>query len=184
MLRKAPGAWEDFLERYGGLLARACQRTLGRLATPERVDEMVSEVCLRLLSHDGRLLRSFGGRSAFSTWLWWVARGVTIDHLRKLSRGLGAPPPPPEPAPGPDDAMAAAEASEQVRTAMATLPERSRTALRMAYWEDRSYAEIGRALSISAESVGPFLARVKIELAEILKNLPGPKSTPDRRGEP
>lgn len=164
LIRREEGAWEAFLDLYGAVLDRAIRRA----GVPaDQVDDLIGEICVRLLAEDGRRLKAFRGDCALSTWLWHLARGAALDHARRRVPGPLGDLEIPAPAP------ALLDETERIREALKRLPERSRAALRMAFWEEKSYAEIARALGVSPESVGPLLARAKEELSGIL----------DRKGE-
>lgn len=166
LLRREEAAWQEFLDLYGAVLARAIRKVLGPGA---EVDDLIGEICVRLLDEDGRRLRAFRGECAFSTWLWHLARGAALDYARKKRPAqLGELEIP---------APAVLDETERVREALALLPERSRIALRMAFWEERSYAEIGSALGLSPESVGPLLSRAREELSGILDRNQGASPT-------
>jgi RNA polymerase sigma-70 factor (ECF subfamily) len=186
LLRREEAAWGDFLDRYGPVIAKAGRRVLGSQATPEDLDALAGELCERLLAHDLRPLRAFRGESALATWVWCLARRTAVDRLRRKPREtrLGDVPQA-EPAAPLEDPVGDAEAAERLREAIGQLPERTRTALRMAYWEERPQIEIAAALGLSAESIGPLLSRAKAELAKIMKTRTGAdRPRPTKGGRP
>lgn len=56
-----------------------------------------------------------------------------------------------------------------LEAALRRLPAQQRAAVVLRYYQDAPYAEIGAALGISAESVGPLLARARAALRESLR---------------
>lgn len=59
------------------------------------------------------------------------------------------------------DALAASERAEELKAAIASLPDKHRIPLVLAYYEDASYDEIGAALGITRNHVGVLLLRAK-----------------------
>jgi len=83
-LRRVPRAWEDFVDRFMGLVLHVIDQTAAvrniSLAPNERVD--LCEAVFRALRYDNfALLREFTQKSALSTWLVVVARRLVIAFL-------------------------------------------------------------------------------------------------------
>lgn len=169
MLRGDEAAWQQFLDGHVSVMAHAARQVLGEGES----EEIVAEVCRRLLERDRRLLRTFRGGSALATWIWALARGLALERLRRLRReSRHRTPLPTQDLPSPEVPDASAFA-QRLRQAIALLPERDQKVLRMAFWERRPYAEIALELGLSPETVGPLLSRAKAQLVKIIKTLPG-----------
>src|SRR5687767_14176509 len=69
-------AFRQLLERHYAMLYRMAYRYFGDVANAE---DVAQEVCLSLAAK----IRSFEGRSKFSTWLYQVAINTCRDHARR-----------------------------------------------------------------------------------------------------
>ena len=82
----AAEAWEEFVRRFGRLIATVALRTARRWgsARPELVDELVQETYLKLCADQARLLRSFDPRhpDAVYGYLKTVTANLVHDHCR------------------------------------------------------------------------------------------------------
>jgi RNA polymerase sigma-70 factor (ECF subfamily) len=129
-------------------------------------DDLVQEICLQLW----RSYRSYDPSRRFSTWMYRVALNTAISFARRTRSREGRKVPL-EKAPG--EAMDRARSSgaspdgrhedtrvEELHRFIRGLDEMNRS-LVVLYLEDRSYAEIGEILGISATNVGTKLSRLK-----------------------
>lgn len=83
-LRSAPNAWEDFVDRFMGLVLHVIDQTAfvrrSELTPSERVD--LCEAVFRALRYDRfALLRDFDQKSSLSTWLVVVTRRLVVAFL-------------------------------------------------------------------------------------------------------
>src|SRR5437016_10430297 len=83
--------WTKFQERFQGLIFLYLMRAL-RLRriqddTADVVPDLAQEVYLRLVQHDGRVLRSFRGTTEFSVlaFLGRISSSVVTDYQRQLA---------------------------------------------------------------------------------------------------
>ena len=80
--------WTQFQERFQGLIFLYLMRSLrlGRIQDDVAgiVPDLAQEVYLRLVQHDGRILRSFRGTTEFSVmaFLARISASVVQDHQR------------------------------------------------------------------------------------------------------
>lgn len=85
-LDRKPGAWEDFVDRFLGLVIHAVHHTTHaraiRLSAMDQ-DDLCAEVMLRLVENDFALLRRFRCQSSLATYLTVVARRVVLRQLLK-----------------------------------------------------------------------------------------------------
>ena len=90
-LERHPRAWEDFVDRFLGLVLHVIDHTVTkweiRLGMEERND-----LCRRVfaaLGHDQfRLLREFKARSSLTTYLSVVVRRIVVRTLLNQSSGV------------------------------------------------------------------------------------------------
>ena len=85
-LDRKPGAWEDFVDRYLGLVVHVIHHTAQSrsiVPTPADVDDLAGEVFLAIIADDFATLRHFRGESSLATYLTVVARRVVVRELLK-----------------------------------------------------------------------------------------------------
>ena len=91
-LNNKPRAWEDFVDRYMGLVVHVINHTAQcrslRLSTSDRED-LAAEVFLAIIDNNMGVLRHFRGQSSLATYLTVIARRVVV---RKLVDGRSALP--------------------------------------------------------------------------------------------
>jgi RNA polymerase sigma-70 factor (ECF subfamily) len=82
------GLWTKFQDRFQGLIFLYLMRALKMRGihedTADVVPDLAQEVYLRLVQHDGRILRTFRGTTEFSVmaFLARISSSVVLDHLR------------------------------------------------------------------------------------------------------
>ena len=85
---KQPGAWSDFVDRYVGLVYHVIQHTAHHRdvsLSDGQKRELCEGVFAHLLTGDMALLRGFGWRSHFVTWLAVTARRQIVHRLIERS---------------------------------------------------------------------------------------------------
>ena len=112
--------------------------------------------------------------------LFTIAANLARDHIRRLvslrTRMSGeAADEVACPAPLPDAALVENERDALMRQAIDALPERTRTIFLMFHVEDRSYREIGEALSLSPRTVEYHLRQALAQCREFVRE-PGARS--------
>lgn len=165
-LARKPRAWEDFVDRFMGLVVHvvnhsATSRSL-RLTSEDRED-LVAQVFLAVVRDDLSALRHFRGECSLATYLTVIARRVVVAEIlkQKSSSRLAAQPPLPE------MAMATAEVEqrvsdrEEVERLLAGLDGAEAKVVRMYHLEGKSYQEISSAIGLPENSVGPTLSRAR-----------------------
>lgn len=124
-------------------------------------------------------LGAFRGESRFSTWLCKLAGNAAIDLVRarrsantvsmsELADEDGELPDFPDDAPLPETEAERRELREEVRRAMAELPEDYRAILTLREIGELSYDEIGAALALEIGTVKSRLSRARRKLCAIL----------------
>jgi RNA polymerase sigma-70 factor (ECF subfamily) len=171
----APGAWARLVDRCGGAVAGAVRRVLGGQAAEADVDDCCAAVMHALLADDRRLLRSYRGDAAITTWLYIVARRTALAWKARAERH--ARPLDPTAMPAAVDALRGPawhaqrrELAERIRSVLEELPERDRTILRQFYLEARRGPEIAAGLGIPADQISTALHRARERARKLLQS--------------
>jgi RNA polymerase sigma-70 factor (ECF subfamily) len=104
-------------------------------------------------------------RASAATWIFTVARNLRIDRLRREKNPADAAEFyefAPEPTPG--ETTLLAERERRARTALEALSREQREVIRLAFFEERSHAEISEALRIP---LGTVKSRVRLALEKM-----------------
>lgn len=164
-----PRAWEDFVDRFMGLVVHVVNHTAQcrslQLSRSDRED-LAADVFLTVIDNDMAVLRHFRGHSSLATYLTVIARRVVV---RKLVERRSAVPL------GDMVAHAAAEDvqleqrisdQEEVGRLLSQLQGSEETVVRMYHLEGKSYQEISRTVGMPENSVGPLLSRARAKLRQ------------------
>ncbi|MCA1686423.1 MAG: sigma-70 family RNA polymerase sigma factor, partial [Planctomycetia bacterium] len=169
-LRKEPGAWNDFVDRYMGLTYHVIHhvshaRSIA-LSAPD-IEDIAAEIFLEIVDDDYNVLRRFKGESSLPTYLTVVARRICVKEIIKRQReaelghahahraGVGED--------GSSEAEAIASA-EEVERMLEDLPERDAEVVKLYHLKYLNYRQIGKQLGIPENSVGPILAKARQKL--------------------
>ena len=165
-LARKPRAWEDFVDRFMGLVVHvvnhsAQSRSL-RLTSEDRED-LAAHVFLTIVKDDLAVLRHFRGESSLATYLTVIARRVVVSEMlkQKSSSRLGNPAPRDEMALVSADAEQRVSDRDQVERLLAELDGAEAKVVRMYHLEGKSYQEISSAVGLPENSVGPTLSRAR-----------------------
>jgi RNA polymerase sigma-70 factor (ECF subfamily) len=168
-LGRKPRAWEDFVDRFVGLVVHvvrhAAQARSIRL-TPEDTEDLVSEVFVAIVKDDFAVLRRFRGQSSLATYLTVVARRVVVRELlkRRTHARLGpTDTSATNPAPAPEARIAD---REEVERLLKSLQGPEADVMRMYHLEGKSYQEISSSTGMPENSVGPTLSRARQKLRQ------------------
>jgi RNA polymerase sigma-70 factor (ECF subfamily) len=166
-LNRKPRGWEDFVDRFMGLVVHVINHTAQcrstNLSAADRED-LAAEVFLAIVDNDMAVLRHFRGKSSLATYLTVVSRRVVV---RKLVEGRSAMPL--------GEMVAKAEADEfepeqrisdqeEVGKLLGQLQGSEAAVVRMYHLEGKSYQEISRTVGMPENSVGPMLSRARAKL--------------------
>ena len=166
-------AFAELVRRHEGRVRGLLMRMTGGDRT--LADDLGQEVFLR--AYKG--LAKFEGRALFSTWLYRITYNVFLNH-RNRSKQLLALPEEYErvtAAPEGEQSPGRLDMRRDLRTAIATLPERYRAVVVLYYLEDVSYPEIAQMLEMPLGTVKTHLHRARKELRAAL-----PSWDPDEVG--
>ncbi|MBD3349470.1 MAG: sigma-70 family RNA polymerase sigma factor [Candidatus Eisenbacteria bacterium] len=129
-----------------------------------------------------RGIKSFKGRSSFSTWLYRVTMNTCIDYTRRRNRSVEPQTVPEEVAeyadtepvePGgdrsPDDLALSGELGEKIQEAIDSLPEYHKSVFVLYEIEGMSYKEIAEVVGCSIGTVMSRLHYARKKLQKMLK---------------
>lgn len=173
-------ALEELLAGAERDLLRAAERSLPRNLRPRvSVSDILQET--RIAAFENRGAFRYGGPGSFRRWILGIASNKVLQairhHLgtgkRSARREVRGPERPssgafPGREPTPSHVAAAAEMDLLARRALASLPERERTVLRLARDERLNMTEIGNRLQIPPRTAKSLYGRALIHFREAL----------------
>jgi RNA polymerase sigma-70 factor (ECF subfamily) len=171
-LGKEPGAWNDFVDRYMGLIYHVIQHAAfarSRTLSSEDVEDIAAEILLKIVDDEYEILRRFKGISSLPTYLTVVARRICVKQLIKRQREEELGHTNAHRAFTDDGASGEVEAifsAEEVERMLDDLPDREAQVVRMYHLKYMNYRQIGKKLGIPENSVGPILAKARKRLRE------------------
>jgi len=179
-LNRKPRAWEDFVDRFMGLVVHVVRHTAQarnvRLG-PEDRDDLCAEVFLAVIDDDFAVLRGFRGESSLATYLTVVARRIVAKSLIRRKSALRLDEQASQRAAGAvADPHLTAERQvadrEQVDRLLGELKDSEARVVRMFHLEGKSYQEISAATGVPENSIGPILSRARDKMRQAGVNQP------------
>ena len=171
--RKEPGAWNDFVDRYMGLIYHVIHHVSHArsvVLSGDDIEDIAAEIFLEIVDDDYAVLRRFKGASSLPTYLTVVARRICVKETIKRQReaelghthasraGVG------------EDGSAEAEAiasAEEVERMLQRLTDREAEVVKLYHLKYLNYRQIGKQLGIPEKSVGPILAKARQALRRV-----------------
>lgn len=180
----APRAWQDFVDRFLGLVIHVANHTAEargiRLDEATR-DDLIAEVFLVLLANDRGVLRRFRRNSSLATYLTVVSRRVIARRLHAaisqpqaadqsdvvgaIGNGFHANGSTSNPASYESETQRM-ENREEVERLMTRLDPQEARVVQLYHLEGKSYQEISRAVGLAENSIGPLLSRARQKMRE------------------
>src|SRR5450432_3618800 len=165
-----PAALEELYDRHGGACYGLARRVVG---DEQLAQDVVQEVFLAIWRGAATYDASRGSRSPC---LFALTHHKSVDAVRRSQRHSGRRAPEealsnePDPAPAVDDQAIAAVRRDQVRAALAALPDAQRNAVTLAYFGGYSQSEIAVLTGIPLGTVKTrtlaAMRRLRLVLAE------------------
>jgi RNA polymerase sigma-70 factor, ECF subfamily len=171
-LDRKPRAWEDFVDRFMGLVVHVIDHSAEsrsmRLTSADRED-VASEVFLALVADDLAVLRRFRGEASLATYLTVITRRVVVQQLlrRKQSAAYavdGAGMSQSYVSSATSNGSTAAQAvqdRDEIARLLEELEGTEAEIVRMYHLEGKSYREISAAVGMPENSIGPTLTRAR-----------------------
>ncbi len=149
-----PSAFDELYRRYFDRLHRFCQR---HTRDVHEAEEIAQEAFVKAL----RSMDALTGERRFYPWMTVIAKRLTIDRHRKLSRLELTDEPDMGSVEADHDHLFAAVDAGHVREALAAVGPRHREVLLLREAEGLSYAEIGDQLDVPVTTVEALLHRAR-----------------------
>ena len=167
-LARKPRSWEDFVDRFLGLVVHVINHTSQSRSlrlTPEDREDLAAEVFLTIVSDDFATLRKFRGDSSLATYLTVVARRVVVRELlkRKATSPL-ADGGQNVPHAGGGEPEQRINNRDEVEQLMKQLEGDEAGVVRMYHLEGKSYREISAHFGLAENSIGPTLSRARAKM--------------------
>jgi RNA polymerase sigma-70 factor (ECF subfamily) len=169
---RKPHAWEDFVDRFLGLVLHVIRHTARARAvslSSQDEEDLAAEFFLTVIQDDFAVLRRFRGRSSLATYLAVIARRVVVRELLERTaarRGLET---------HREERLAAADSSspeerignrEVVERLIESLSAPESDVVRLYHLEGKSYREISSAVGMPENSIGPTLSRARAKMRQ------------------
>jgi RNA polymerase sigma-70 factor (ECF subfamily) len=174
-LNRKPNAWEDFVDRYLGLVLHVIRHTAKSRSlrlTQQDEEDLAAEFFLAVVKEDFALLRRFRGESSLATYLTVVARRVVVRELQKghAAARVGDSAPPSEvtdagSTAGPEQRITN---REEVERLLRGLSGAEANIVRLYHLEGKSYREISSELGMPENSIGPTLSRARQKMRQAM----------------
>ncbi len=169
------GAFDYLVERHKDIVYAVAYRFA---RDPDLALDLSQDVFVRAY----RGIKSFKGKSSFSTWLYRIAMNTCIDYTIKKSRSIDAQSVPEEvaeyagsetidggPPRGPDDNVLAGELGEQIQKAVDALPPYHKSVFVLYEIEGLSYKDIAEVVGCSIGTVMSRLHYARKKLRTMLE---------------
>ena len=164
-------AFEQLITPLENRVWRTCVHLLG---ATEDAKDCAQDVMVKAW----RNLRDFRGDSALETWLHRLCVTTCLDYLRRVKARPAvsmdamseAGYDPPSRAPTPETAALARERTEQLRQAIADLPEDSRDAFTLVVLEEMDYERAATLLNVPMGTLKSRVFRARMRLQKIFSS--------------
>jgi RNA polymerase sigma-70 factor, ECF subfamily len=171
-LGRTPRAWEDFVDRFLGLVVHvvnhSAQSRSIRLSDQDRED-LAAEVFLAIVDEDFGVLRRFRGESSLATYLTVLARRVVVRELLKR-KSVASLQDVDEQSSDDGSGEERINSRDEVERLLRTLHGPEAEVVRMYHLEGKSYQEISSRIGMPENSIGPTLSRARAKLRETGSN--------------
>ncbi len=169
-------AFAELVDKYKQPVVNLVTRML---QDPAEAEDLAQNVFLQVF----RSAHRYEVSAKFSTWLFTIARNLTLNEIRRRSRhpadSLEAAHPQDEDRPrqqyvdvqtqAPPESLLQSELVQKVEEAIGDLPENQRLALLLCRQEELSYEEISKVLDCSLSATKSLIHRARETLKQKLK---------------
>ncbi len=174
-LTRAPGAWKDFVDRFIGLFVHVIRHTAHvrsiRISSDD-VDDLCSEVFVRLIENDFAILRRFREQCSLATYLTVVSRRIVVKEIIRRRKAEawghvdvhGAAI---EAAGDSKNSIPTIDTNEEIALLLDHLPQPDAQIVRKFHLEGKTYREISTEVGVPENSIGPTLTRAREKLKQL-----------------
>jgi RNA polymerase sigma-70 factor (ECF subfamily) len=168
-LGKEPGAWNDFVDRYLGLIYHVINHVAharSKVISLADTEDIAAEILLKIVDDDYEILRRYKGISSLPTYLTVIARRICVKEMVKRHREaeLGHASAHRSTINDASGEVEAIVTAEEVERMLEDLPEREAEVVRLYHLKYMNYRQIGKKLGIPEASVGPILSKARKRL--------------------
>lgn len=167
-LARKPRAWEDFVDRFLGLVTHVIHHSAQARSirlTSQDTEDLASEVFLAIIQDDFAILRRFRGESSLATYLTVIARRVVVRQmLRSKSPARLSDADESVADGGGEEPIERVDDRDEVERLLRGLNEDEARIIRLYHLDGKSYREISELLGIPENSIGPTLSRTRARL--------------------
>lgn len=160
-LRPTEQMWREMLPRLRTFVRR-------RIANPDRADDLVAEILLRVHQNVG----SLDDQERLPNWVFRIARNAIVDEYRRAARGreqvVSTVGDQPDPALMQDEPGVLHELSGCLRPLLDGLPVEQRAAVEMIDLDGASQADAAERAGVSLSGMKSRVQRGRRRLAELL----------------
>jgi len=168
-LARQPHAWEDFVDRFLGLVVHVIHHTstTRSIAVSQHdLEDLASEVFMAILADDYAALRRFRGQSSLATYLTVISRRVVVKELLKRrivpNQAEAGDVQQVEDHAHPADERLANH--EEVHRLLGELDGEEAEIVRLYHLEGKSYHEISQEMGVPENTIGPVLSRARAKM--------------------
>jgi RNA polymerase sigma-70 factor (ECF subfamily) len=169
-LGKEPGAWNDFVDRYMGLIYHVIHHVSharSLVLSQADIEDIAAEVFLGIVDDDYGVLRRFRGASSLPTYLTVVTRRICVKEVIKRQREAELGHLSAHRSSVDEESSSQAEAiasAEEVEQMLESLSEREAEVVRLYHLKYLNYRQISKQLGIPENTVGPILSKARLRL--------------------
>jgi len=163
-LSGSPRAWEDFVDRFLGLVLHVANHTAQVRGMPLQTatrDDLVAEVFMVIVSGDYAPLRRFQRNCSLATYLTVIARRVIVRNWTAAPRDGKLESLDTFASDDDDKEITRLENFEEVQGLLLRLDPQEARVVRMYHLEGMSYHQISQEIGMSENSIGPVLSRAR-----------------------
>ena len=168
-LARQPHAWEDFVDRFLGLVVHVIHHTstTRSIAVSQHdLEDLASEVFMAILADDYAALRRFRGQSSLATYLTVISRRVVVKELLKRrivpNQAEAGDVQQVEDHAHPADERLANH--EEVHRLLGELDGEEAEIVRLYHLEGKSYHEISQETGVPENTIGSVLSRARAKM--------------------